>query len=289
MDFFVAGVNQTLEVYAPLPPDNDATVTIYDGSGGAVVSAAAVTEDTVSTTLANGAARGDTAVTVAALTNIVAGRKYRLGTSTSEASETVRVKRVPGTGTQLLLQSKLSEEHPYGATFKGLRMAYALSGATFAEPGRDYVAVFTWNSGAVVQRPISVAFAMSQHSLVSDVGESDLLERDPALLAKLAKGTSLSLAIEAARLNLNDIISAKWPAWTLRGTTSQYREAHIWRSLYELSAQFGQQFAEERAYLLDRFKAPLALVEVSTNVDTNEDNAIASHEGGTRSRRLARG
>lgn len=289
MQFFVAGTTQTLEVWAPLPPDSDATVTIYDAAGGAVVSAGAVTEDTVSTTLTGGVAQGDVLVPIAALTSVVAGRYYRIGDGTTEPSEKVRVKREHSATTAVELQTPLTEPHSYGATFKGLRLAYSLSGATFTAPGRDYVAAFTWNSSAVAQPPISVAFAVSKHSLVSDVGETDLLEREPALLSKLSQYTSLATAIEAARHNLNDIISAKWAAWTQRGTTSQYREAHIWRTLYELSSQYGSGYAEERKYLLERFAAMLALVEVSTNVDADEDNAISAWEGGTRSRRLSRG
>lgn len=288
MQFFVAGTTQTLEVYAPLPPDNDATVTILDSSGASVVSAAAVTEDTVSTTLAAGCDAGEYRLTLAALTSIVEGRYYRIGESTTGPGEKVRVKRAVSASSQVDLWTPTTVEHGGGATFKGLRMTYSLSGSTFSTPKRDYVATFTWNSGSTAQAPISVAFATSRHALVSDVGEADLLQRDPALLSKISRHTNLAAAIEAARLNLNDIISAKWAAWTLRGTTSQYREAHICRTLYELAAQYGQEYAEERAYLLERFSAMLALVEASSNVDVDEDNALSSWEGGNRSRRIRR-
>lgn len=287
MEFFVAGTTQTLEVWAPLPPDNDATITIRDAGGATPVSAAAVTEDTTSTTLSAGAAAGAESVTVASATGIVAGYYYRIGSGTTEPAEKVRVRAI--SSTTITLWSPLAYAHSSAATFKGLRLPYSLSGTTFATPGRDYVATVAWNSAAVAQPPISVAFALSRHALVSSIGETDLLERDPQLLTKLGRRTNLAAAIEAARLNLNDIISAKWPAWTLRGTTSQYREAHIWRTLYELAAQYGQQFAEERKYLLERFMAPLALVESSTNVDVDEDNTLSSWEGGMRSRRLSRG
>ena len=135
----------TLE-YLP-PPEHgqpaSGTISILAPGGVALpaaVSGAALTVDSVSTTLSADVALGATSLTVASATGITVGRTYVLATAGQR--ELVRVKAV--SGTTVTLVDELQVDHANGASLKGHRLTYALVAGQQATADRNYSAAIAW-------------------------------------------------------------------------------------------------------------------------------------------------
>lgn len=283
MLFFPISTPGTLEVYAPLRPDASPTVAVYDANGSALVAAGtSATRDTVETTTAAGAGKGDTQIDIASASGVVAGRRYLVGDAATEATETVCVRELQGT--IAVLTAELLYPHAYGESFDGTRISYAFSSSIFTAVGSWNKAVFSWANGSTAQPALELDFAISKHALASRATVLDLRVVDPQLLSSVGEYTDWTATRAFALGELLSDIATRWEPWCLRGTTQGFERAHVWRWLALLAEQTGDERKADR--YLTRYQHAIDQVVTSPNVDRNQDNAVAPQEGGTRSGRL---
>lgn len=285
MLFFPASTPGTLEEYAPLRPDASPTVAVYDDSGTATVAAlTAATRDAVETTVSGGVAAGDDRISLTSTTDVVAGRRYLVGDSATEATEFVCVREIQ-TG-QVVLTAPLVYPHAGGESFDGTRLSYAFSSSIFTAVGACFKAQFAWANGSTAQAPIEIDFAISKHALASRMTTLDLQVVDPQLLSTVGQYTDWAATRTFALGELMSDIATRWEPWCLRGTTQGFNRAHVWRWLALLAEQTDNAAKADR--YLTRYQAELDKVVTAPNVDLDQDNVIAANEGGLSGGRMRR-
>jgi len=136
-----------------------ATITIKAPDGAALpaaVSGAAMTVDSVSTTLSADPARGATSVTLTAATSVAVGRSYVIET---DGQRELVVVRAINTSTKVAtLADELEIDHASASTFKGIRMTYAVAGTQQATADRNYLATLAWTDEDSVARTGSFVY-----------------------------------------------------------------------------------------------------------------------------------
>jgi hypothetical protein len=136
-------------------------VTIYTGSGSAIVTDAACQVDETDSTLSGAAAAGDTDLDITDATDMVVGRRYRLG-GTGETAEAFTVREL--TSVSAVLVAPLVYAHAAGAAVQGTRAWYDTTAGDAGSLFWDGYAVFQPVDGSreqtesvdCVRRPIPV-------------------------------------------------------------------------------------------------------------------------------------
>lgn len=272
---FTRGIAVTFEAHLPLVSDAapTPTVTLYDGDGTELLSAASLTRDTTSTTLAEFAAKGENRVRVASASGITPGYEYLIGSSTGEIRELRRALQVRGT--DVLLGGPLHHDHALGTALTSTRVYASITAGTFPAAVRYGKARIAYEVSDVAQI-LDLQFAVSEHALTT-VGRL-LAVADPSLLQRLSEGVDLDATMSLARDVLEMDIGRRWPAWLQRGTFVGYDIAHMWKTL-ELLAIHDRP--EQAARYKAEYADALAAVVTQPTVDHDDDNAVSPAETAT--------
>lgn len=172
------------------------TVTLYTNQGAAKVSAATCTVDALNTTLSAPVAAGDTTIDLASATSCIVGRRYLLGdTANAFQAETVTVRSLAVSTATLV--APLLGEHPFGATIKGVRASYVVTGAACDNTWINGFADFNPADGSDIQTETVECYLRKIPEKGCD--ETDLRMIFPAADMALDAELDLPLAIKDAR------------------------------------------------------------------------------------------
>jgi len=133
----------TLEFYPPEKAvPSSATVTLRHPGGSELQASASATIDSVATTLAAAASRGDRLVSVASATGITRGDRYLVATDGDAA--VLRVARVDGT--DIYLSTPLEFDLDSGSAFSGYKLSYSLTTTHTDTRADNYVAAWAYTA-----------------------------------------------------------------------------------------------------------------------------------------------
>lgn len=158
-------IEQYVSMYAEGPAVNSVTVSVYDPTGTAIISAQSATNGTASTTLSSAATARDQSISVTSLTGFDRLETYYVG-GDSEAAVDFFVVDGKGTGSTLNLVEPLRYDHASGATVRSPKWYYTLSSANLATLGvhrvdwtyddADGVPIYRSDVFEVVARPLHI-------------------------------------------------------------------------------------------------------------------------------------
>jgi len=162
-------------------------------AAGAVLSSPTPTLDAVNTTLAAAAAAGATSVSVTSATGVTAGRRYLLGGAEGAGGERVIVASV--SGTTVTLARPLAAARASGAAFQSARVSVAVSTDCTASAARQHRVEWTNPDTSEVE---AYPFDVPRYAPRTGLTSAELLDADPALRARLPKGTWLPALMDRA-------------------------------------------------------------------------------------------
>lgn len=276
--WFVAGVGGTIEWHAPLRPDAGPTVQVIDGAGTVVIAAGTVaSRDTnPDTTLSVGVARGARAIQVASSTGIASGGRLLIS-GQGVPSEPVVIRGM--SGTTVTLTTPLVYDHPASSDVESSRIFYALTGASCPDPGDNWLATFSWASGAATQAPHAVSFGVSRYAMRNPV--------TPLLLQRLIADLRLQVPLE---LDWDDLCQRAFdeacdrvsgrgvPIYDYRGAAQKLERPASYVAALLLAEQYGQGYRELREELRERVQETVDIFCAVAAADTDRDLVIDAGE-----------
>lgn len=266
----IKGRGGTIETYFLAGRPTSCTVSVYDGSGSAKVSAASGTVDTVNTTITEPADALDTTLTVASATGIVAGRRYLLGAN--PGAEAVGVKDI--VGSVVTLWAPLVYGHADNETFVGLRVSYAVDSTAAAGLWWDGYAVFTPLTGDENTETVDCVRRKIPESLID---HSDIRLIIPKEQHALSAELDLGLAFRAARDNMLIDLGGKNRAQTILGVDHFRRPCAI-RFWLDRRTEFGEEWAPQMLVLEKEYERLIEQIISQAPVDADQDGATNGPE-----------
>ena len=190
----------TLVFYPPEnAPSSAGTVTLYTPGGSVIQSAAAVTCDSVATTIGAAVARSAQSVTVASASGISAGKKYVI--AEGGRSQVVTVRSLAST--TLYLEDRMAFALTTSATFKGFSLSYSLTSTHTDVIDRNYRAHWAYTISGVSYQAESyfdvVAYDSAYTTTWSDVLARHGWIQEEVRTADLDGSTYLDTAWEIVR------------------------------------------------------------------------------------------
>lgn len=277
MRFLQFGRDQTLEYYAPERADS-CTIEVITGDGTIlVVTHSACVIDTVNTILSGTTSvlAGQRYCNVSSSTGVTKNRLYQLQHATNGQSEFITV--ASSSGNDVFFKFPVQNGYPAASLFKSTRIEFVLSKSltTGSTTGyNDCVAIFSPVISSVSQSDGRIDFSLCKHPPQSMVTSQNLLELEPNLLQKLNNTTRIQDVIATSFDQLLDLLSAgDTPAGEIWSNTG-LKQAHIYLTLYNLSLQYGPQFAAEQEKLYKIFERELGVLKSNVKVDENQDGII---------------
>ena len=254
----------TVETYFVDRRPTSCTVSIYDGSGSAKVDSAACTVDSVNTTTTASVDVDVDTISLASVTGIVAGRRYLLG---GTVPEVVSVKAVAGSA--VTLWAPLGLEHASGSAFQGLRVSYAVSGASCGALWWDGYADFVPDSGDVQTESVDCVRRKVPEQLidVSDIREL-FSEEQKALSASL----DLPRAFRSARDQMLIDFGGKNRANTLIGT-DHFRRPCAAKFWLMRRHEFGPEWQDAMTVLEREYDGLIQRLISQVPVDADQDGS----------------
>lgn len=270
-------IGGTLEWYAPSRPDAGPTVQVVNQAGGTEVAAGtAATLDSVNTTLAAGAAAGDTTLTLTSGASLTAGYRYLISLA-GGPSEFVEVERV--SGTTVYLRNPLAYAHANASAFQGTRISYALTSSVADLEEENWRAIFSWAVSTASQAPGVVEFTVTRHPIYNPASIPDVYAvATSALRARIALDASIGDALTRAWDEVLDSLQAQGVrAGTIVGS-AKLKRAVVYRTLGLLAETYGRDYRDERAELEARYTALLGVFKGVAALDDDEDDSIEPQE-----------
>ena len=176
------------------------TITITAPGGGALASAvsgAAMTMDSVSTTLSADPSLGDDQVTLTSVSNINVGQQYVLETNSQR--ERVVVRSVDTSTKVVELADQIRIDHETGTTFKGCRLTYSLASGQQDSADRNYTALLKWNDEDGNTHYSNLVYHVVHHPWLLPTNEEDVLRSWPdAHMQDALRSVDLTALIGAA-------------------------------------------------------------------------------------------
>jgi hypothetical protein len=271
------GYGGELETYFYGGRPASATLNLFDAAGAQKVTAGSVTLDLVSTTCNGAVAAKAATITLTAVTNIVAGRRYQLGSvGAAEPWEVVEVKSVSGMVATLYAPTRFA--HATLATFAGIRGTYAVSASQAAAVWFDGVADWVPASGEIISETVD---CMQRPIPTLLIGLDYLRQEFPKEAKLLDAELNLQMAVREARDQLLLHLGGKARAHTMRGTD------HL---RYPCALQFwltrmlgwGDEWLERRKVLKDELDELIERLQGQVPVDADQDGNLTSREDGPR-------
>ncbi len=271
----IKNVGGTVETYFLDRQVTTCTVSVFTGQGTKKVDTATATCDTTSTTTAAIAEAGDTSLTLTSASGVVEGRHYLVGaTAGSEPREVVTAKSISGAVVELW--QPLNYDHATGATFKGLRVSYAVSAGACDTLFWDGWADFIPGSGDVNTEVVYCVLRKIPDDLIS---EPDVMMVFPKGREMLDLELDLPRALREARDQFLFDLGGKNRAHTVLGVDAFRRPAAIKFWLLRRHTM-GDDWQAQMKILQDEYDALLLKIIAQAPVDANQDGSTTGMDDG---------
>lgn len=179
MLFAQTNIQKTFLLYLPVRPDsNNLTGSVY-GPGNNLVGSASLSLSSVNTTLSASGSLGARSLTLSSSSGVTAMDVYALGTG-----ESVRVGSIAG-NTVTLLRPLLGAA-PSGSLFQSTKVTATLP--AIGLPARHYRLEIAYSSGSVTQDVFYQFFDVTNYTLITNLNQATLLDREPSLGERMPKG-----------------------------------------------------------------------------------------------------
>jgi hypothetical protein len=268
----------------PDRPDSAPTWTFKGPSGGTLESGTS-SLDAVSTTLGGAVAAGATSFTVASATGITAGRSYLLTGTEDAGGERVTVRAISGTTVTPVRPVRLA--HANGAAFKSTRVTVALTATSTATVGRHHRLELAWAVSSTTQPPLAYAACVCRFYPTTHLTFADVQALDPAAGKRLAAGVWFPEVRDRAWSMLTNRVATKADPGAVVGALDlTIAHAYLCRELMVETS--GEDWQAYRELMAKRCTEELDAALAATTIDTDQDGAIASHEGAFRGVELLR-
>ena len=288
---FVQDLGGTIDEYMVEAVDRGAgvtpQVTVLGPDETVYANAQAATLDAVNTTVSGTVARGATTVAVTASTNIVAGRRYLLGTANTEPTELVRCRSL--TGTTVTLSRPTLYAHATLVGFVGTRLSYAVTAAQATTLFFDGFARWNWADlgSATRNRQTFTALECVLRPTVRLASTNDLHVRDPKLYRKIDAELDADEVLDTAYEDCLSEINPKSPARTIVGANGLIVPT-VYRALWIAASQFGEGFVYLRDLYETEWKRAIEQFRKNFPDDADQDGSVEPHERAFSSIRFGR-
>jgi hypothetical protein len=274
----VRDLGGTVEVQLLVRPDASPAPTVdVVGPGGTLyVDAQTATVDSVNTTLATGAVRGDTLVAVASATGITVGREYAIGDDTLSPNEIVRVRGI--SGTQISLSRPLLNHVNDTAGFVGTRLSYDTDSTEASALFWNGHAKFTWTESTTTRHSfVGVESVLKRKERLAT--PQDLARRDPKIFEKLPNTQDIDELLQAGYDDTLEHMGGRFRARTVV-SSSAFVLPTVYRALMLVASLYGPEWVDQREYYRTEWERAMNALAATQAVDNDQDSAIETHEGG---------
>lgn len=243
---------------------------MISGDGNVLVAATAATLTSVNTTLGAALSIGDTAITVAAGTNIAAGDTLLIGALV----EPVIVRSI--TGTAVVSRRPLVNDHANGAAVVSSKLTHAFTAANCATKFWDGRLRWVIDTNTVVyQDAICTEYAFWRAASIDSLWDEDSKLGD-VVDDEMDLDRLLDDALGDVVRKVNSATNGR--AWTYTGP-NQFEDATVFAAMIRI---YRSRPGDVNGQMLDRYKGFLAteldLIVGTAPRDADQDAVIEEHE-----------
>lgn len=180
MRYITKGKSGSIVINLPRRPSGAGTATVCDADGAVTQASPTVTLDAVDTALAAAATAGAQTLSLTSATGLGSGRQYLVNGPDEEGGESVIAASL--SGTTLTLARRTLRAHAPGETFKGTRLAIAITTDSTATARRCMRVEWT---DPDTNEVVSIPFDVVRFSPVTLLTVAKLRELDPQFTKRI--------------------------------------------------------------------------------------------------------